>query len=78
MNMSKAYLEFSMENKNWKREKLRATQPFFVLSSDEFIQESYRQMGISHFYMIRKRKIHRFGRSRMAVLISFLITVMTA
>ena len=56
MNMSKAYLEFSMENKNWKREKLRATQPFFVLSSDDFIQESYRQMGISHFYMIRKKK----------------------
>lgn len=45
-----------MEEKNWKREKLRATQPFFVLSSDDFIQESYRKMGISHFYMMKKKK----------------------
>jgi AraC-like DNA-binding protein len=46
----------SMENRNWKREKLRSTQPFFVLNSESFIQESYRKSGISHFYMIEKKK----------------------
>lgn len=45
-----------MENRNWKREKLRSTQPFFVLNSEEFIQESYRKDGISHFYMMKKKK----------------------
>ncbi|MQN00990.1 MAG: AraC family transcriptional regulator [bacterium LCO1.1] len=45
-----------METKNWKKDKLRASQPFFVLDSESFIQESYRKMGISHFYMIRKEK----------------------
>lgn len=43
-----------MERKTWKREKLRPTQPFFVLDSMEFLQESYRQMGISHFYQLKK------------------------
>ena len=43
-----------MERKTWKREKLRPTQPFFVLDSTEFLQESYRQMGISHFYQLKK------------------------
>lgn len=41
-------------SKNWKREKLRSTQPFFVLDSTEFIQETYRKMGISHFYQMKK------------------------
>ncbi len=40
--------------KSWKREKIRSTQPFFVLDSRDFIQETYRKMGISHFYMLRK------------------------
>lgn len=33
-----------------KKDRLRPTQPFFVLDADEFCQEIYLQQGISHFY----------------------------
>ena len=47
-----------MDKNSWKRDKLRPTQPFFVLDSDEFLQLSYRHMGISHFYNIKKKASH--------------------
>lgn len=35
---------------NWKKEKLRPTQPYFVFDTSGFRQEVYLQQGISHFY----------------------------
>ncbi|MGN0328056.1 MAG: helix-turn-helix domain-containing protein [Lachnospira sp.] len=37
----------------WKKDKLKATQPFFVLDADTFIQEVYLRQGISHFYSFK-------------------------
>lgn len=34
----------------WKKEKLRPSQPFFVLDTEDFKQEVYLKQGISHFY----------------------------
>lgn len=34
----------------WKKDKLRPTQPYFVLNTANFRQEVYLQQGISHFY----------------------------
>lgn len=34
----------------WKKDKLRPTQPYFVLDTDNFYQEIYLKQGISHFY----------------------------
>jgi len=34
----------------WKQDKLRPTQPFFVLGAENFYQEVYLRQGISHFY----------------------------
>lgn len=34
----------------WQKEKLRPTQPFFVLDTEAFRQEVYLRQGISHFY----------------------------
>lgn len=34
----------------WKKDRLRPTQPYFVLNSKSFQQEIYLQQGISHFY----------------------------
>lgn len=34
----------------WKKDRLRPTQPYFVLDSKNFKQEIYLQQGISHFY----------------------------
>ena len=34
----------------WKKDKLRPTQPYFVLDTDDFFQEIYLKQGISHFY----------------------------
>lgn len=34
----------------WKKDRLRPTQPYFVLDSKNFKQEVYLQQGISHFY----------------------------
>ncbi len=48
-------------NKNWKKDKLRATQPFFVLESRSFVQAACRKMGISHFYMLTKDKGRALG-----------------
>ena len=35
---------------DWKTDKLKPTQPFFVLNSENFRQEVYLKQGISHFY----------------------------
>lgn len=35
---------------DWKTDKLKPTQPFFVLNSEKFRQEVYLTQGISHFY----------------------------
>lgn len=40
----------------WKKEKLRATQPYFVLDTEGFTQEVYLKQGISHFYTFRLRE----------------------
>lgn len=37
----------------WKKDKLRPTQPYFVLDTEDFIQEVYLKQGISHFYTYR-------------------------
>lgn len=45
----------------WKKDKLRPTQPYFVLESENFKQEVYLRQGISHFYTFRvedKQSIH--------------------
>lgn len=34
----------------WKKDRLRPTQPFFVLNTKNFRQEVYLRQGISHFY----------------------------
>ncbi len=34
----------------WKKDKLKPTQPYFVLDTDNFYQEIYLKQGISHFY----------------------------
>ncbi len=34
----------------WKKDKLRPSQPYFVLDTNNFYQEVYLQQGISHFY----------------------------
>lgn len=40
----------------WKKDKLRPTQPYFVLNSKNFKQEVYLQQGISHFYTFEVEK----------------------
>ena len=35
------------------QDKLRPTQPFFVLDTDRFYQEVFARQGISHFYTFR-------------------------
>lgn len=35
---------------DWKADKLKPTQPFFVLNTSNFKQEIYLKQGISHFY----------------------------
>ena len=37
----------------WKKDKLRPTQPYFVLDAEDFHQEIYLRQGISHFYTYR-------------------------
>lgn len=34
----------------WKKDKLRPTQPYFVFDTNDFWQEVYLKQGISHFY----------------------------
>lgn len=34
----------------WKKDKLKPTQPYFVLETDSFYQEIFLEQGISHFY----------------------------
>lgn len=34
----------------WKKDKLKATQPYFVFDTNDFYQEIYFRQGISHFY----------------------------
>ena len=41
---------------NWKKDKLRPTQPYFVFDTDDFYQEVYLQQGISHFYSYHVEK----------------------
>lgn len=36
----------------WKKDRLRPSQPFFVLKADAFFQEIYLRQGISHFYTL--------------------------
>lgn len=36
----------------WKKDRLRPSQPFFVLEADAFYQEVYMRQGISHFYTL--------------------------
>lgn len=38
------------------REKLKPTQPFFVLEADSFLQEIHLDKGISHFYQLALHK----------------------
>lgn len=38
---------------DWKTDKLKPTQPFFVLNTNDFYQEVYLQQGISHFYTFK-------------------------
>lgn len=40
----------------WKKDKLRPTQPYFVLDSKNFRQEVYLRQGISHFYTFEVEK----------------------
>lgn len=40
----------------WKKDRLRPTQPYFVLDSKNFKQEVYLQQGISHFYTFEVEK----------------------
>lgn len=40
----------------WKKDKLRPTQPYFVLDSKNFRQEVYLLQGISHFYTFEVEK----------------------
>lgn len=37
----------------WKKDRLKATQPYFVLDTKEFFQEVYLRQGISHFYTFK-------------------------
>ena len=37
------------------QDKLRPTQPFFVLDTDRFYQEVFARQGISHFYTFRSK-----------------------
>lgn len=36
----------------WKKDRLKPSQPFFVLEADAFYQEVYMRQGISHFYTL--------------------------
>lgn len=38
---------------NWKQDKLKPTQPFFVLETTDFKQKIYLEQGISHFYSFK-------------------------
>ena len=38
----------------WKKDALKASQPYFVLDTENFKQEIYLQQGISHFYTFQK------------------------
>lgn len=40
----------------WKKDRLRPTQPYFVLESENFKQEVYLKQGISHFYTFRMKE----------------------
>lgn len=40
----------------WKKDRLRPSQPFFVLEADAFFQEVYLRQGISHFYMLQLKE----------------------
>ena len=40
----------------YKTDKLRPTQPFLVLETQDFKQEIYLNQGISHFYTFRLKK----------------------
>lgn len=40
----------------WKKDRLRPTQPYFVLESENFKQEVYLRQGISHFYTFQMRE----------------------
>lgn len=40
----------------WEKDRLRATQPYFVFDTYDFSQEVYLQQGISHFYTYKKAK----------------------
>ncbi len=40
----------------WQKDSLKATQPFYVLNTDKFLQEIYFRQGISHFYSFRTAK----------------------
>ena len=44
-------------NMEYKTDKLRPTQPFLVLETQDFKQEIYLNQGISHFYTFRLEKI---------------------
>ncbi len=38
----------------WKKERLKPSQPYFVLETEAFQQEIFRHQGISHFYTFSK------------------------
>lgn len=40
----------------WRKDKLRATQPYFVLQTEDFRQKVYLHQGISHFYTFHVAK----------------------
>lgn len=43
----------------YKTDKLRPTQPFLVLETQDFKQEIYLNQGISHFYVRCKIKLQK-------------------
>lgn len=40
----------------WKKDRLMASQPYFVFDTEDFLQEIYLQQGISHFYTFHMKE----------------------
>ena len=47
----------------YKTDKLRPTQPFLVLETQDFKQEIYLNQGISHFYTFRLEKTKEYAKT---------------
>ena len=55
----------------YKTDKLRPTQPFLVLETQDFKQEIYLNQGISHFYTFRLEKTKEITQFLTVVWICF-------